>query len=81
MNCDVILLPLEETSYKMPVQRPNKLSSNTVTVFLPVGLSDSKLCFVFKESRDYIMKALWKGTELEFKSPLESDLIVRSQSS
>ena len=27
------------------------------------------------------MKALWKDTELEFKSPLESDLIVLSQTS
>lgn len=60
----------------MLVKRLNKLSSNKVTVFLPVGLGDNKFClFVFKESRN-IMKALWKDTKFEFKSPLESDMIV-----
>lgn len=41
LNCSVILSPLEETSCcKVLVKGPNKLSSNEMTVFLPVGLCD-----------------------------------------
>lgn len=78
MNCNVILSPLEETSYKVLGKRLNKLSSNEVTLFLPVGLSDNEFvfCRVFKEESRHIMKAFQKDTKFEFKSPLESDIIV-----